>query len=483
MPSSIPNETNSLAAMFPDLARQLDPLLNNGITADMVCAFSHKLMTWGCETDPSHTYVAEVNTRTRKGAGCSICGPKIDPERSLLALRPDVARYWHAELNGSLRPDNVTYGSNRTAFWICRTNSSHTYQTTVTVRCKSYGECRECQGLYVTDENRLSLKFPKIAAEFHPTKNRMLYPANKTNAQWFPKNHFRPGEEPKRNRRITPADIPINSREDFVWVGSCGVDHEWTSSAYARTHRGTGCGVCHDTRHPPVLDNSLASMFPGVANMWHPSKNGSLKPSQVKPYSTKKRHFRCFRHADHDFEAAVGCVVRSWKAGANGCPTCKGLKVLYRDSLAANYPKVASMMRAANSKIDPETVRPKSRKITSFQCPRVAYHIFPASIADVVRSAQSRFSGCGFCRGIRVHPLDSLKERYPEVAKYIDRTQGAFPKATHLNPGSHIELPFRCFAPGRHRWTQKLFHVVGNYNYGSILCPTCRKLDASRKDR
>ena len=64
MPSSIPNETNSLAAMFPDVARQLDPSLNNGTTADMVCAGSNQPMTWRCEKDPSHTYVSTVHMRT-----------------------------------------------------------------------------------------------------------------------------------------------------------------------------------------------------------------------------------------------------------------------------------------------------------------------------------------------------------------------------------------------------------------------------------
>jgi len=240
MPSSIPNESNSLAAMFPDVARQLDPSLNNGITADMVCAGSNRPMIWRCEKDPSHTYVSTVHTRTGKGTGCNICGGKVvDPKRSLLALRPDVARYWHAELNGSLRPENVSCGSQRKVFWICRTNRLHTYETIIAVRCRSYGECRDCQGYYVTDDNRLSILFPKIASEFHSTKNRMLYPANKANAQWFPKNHFRPSEEPKRNRRITPADIPINSKEVFVWRGTCGVGHEWTASAYDRTHQGT----------------------------------------------------------------------------------------------------------------------------------------------------------------------------------------------------------------------------------------------------
>jgi hypothetical protein len=151
--------------------------------------------------------------------------------------------------------------------------------------------------------------------------------------------------------------------------------------------------------------------------MFHPTKNGTIKPSQIRPNSTKKR------------------------------------------------------------------VRPKSNKISLFQCPRVDYHIFDAPIDRVVKSAQKGFSGCGYCRGSRLHPLDSLKEKYPEVAKYIDRTQGAFPKATNLYPGSHIELPFRCFAPARHRWNQMLFHVVGNYKRGTILCPTCRELEASRKDR
>ncbi|CAN5660008.1 hypothetical protein BH10CYA1_BH10CYA1_56260 [soil metagenome] len=77
MPSSVPNETNSLAAMYPDLARQLDPSLNNGITADMVCAGSNRPITWRCETDPSHTYVSKVNNRTGKGTGCNICGGEV----------------------------------------------------------------------------------------------------------------------------------------------------------------------------------------------------------------------------------------------------------------------------------------------------------------------------------------------------------------------------------------------------------------------
>jgi hypothetical protein len=479
MPSSIPNETNSLAAMYPDVARQLDPSLNNGITADMVCAGSKRPITWRCEKDPSHTWISSVHNRTGKGTGCNICGGKVvDPRHSLHVLRPDVALYWHPTLNGSLHPEDVSCGSQKTVVWICRLNKSHTYKTKIHVRCRSYGECRTCRGWYVTDDNRLSIKFPEIAAELHPTKNRMLYPASKDNASWFPKNHFRPGEEPKRNRRITPADIPMNSKEIFVWQGSCGVGHEWKDSAYDRTH-GIGCGVCHGNRNLPALDNSLASMFRGVAKMFHPTKNGSLTPSQIRPFSTKKRWFRCFRHADHDFEATVASVVRSWKAGANGCPTCKGLKVLYRDSLAAKYPKVAAMMRAAKSEIDPKTVRPRSNKESTFQCPRVAYHLFTAQIDAVVRAAQKGNSGCGYCRGSRLHPLDSLKEKYPEVARYIDRTQGAFPKSTHLNPGSHIELPFRCFAPERHRWTQMLFHVVGNYKRGTTLCPTCRELEAT----
>ena len=471
MPSSIPTKFNSLAALHPDIARQLHPTMNNGVTADMLVAGSGRIMVWQCEVDPTHTYKTKVCSRTVRKTGCNICSGKyLDPKNSLAARRPDLIPYWHPTKNGKVGPEHCSYGSQQKVWWICRTNSEHSYKTKIAVRARSYGECKECRSLYVTDENRLSICFPEIAAELHPTKNRMLYATIKENAQWFPHNQFRPGEEPKRNRRITAADIRSTTKETFTWLASCG--HEWQASAYNRT-RGQGCGICFNMKTMPTEDMSLAAVYPGVANMWHKSKNGSVKPTQVRPNSGKKYHFRCPRHADHVFEATVASVVRSWKSGTNGCPNCRGLSVIYRDSLAARFPKVASMMMGLGNVVDPKEVAPRSNKVAKFQCPLKSYHVFETTIDKAVNSSKKGRSGCGFCTGMKVHPLDSLAEHFPSVSKQIDKTKANAPNPRELLPGSHRVVAFRCLAPEHHKWSAMVMNVVQNYERRKIICPEC----------
>lgn len=422
-----------------------------------------------CEVDSTHTYKTKVCSRTVRKTGCNICSGKyLDPRNSLAARRPDLVPFWHPTKNENVGPEDLSYGSQKKIWWMCRTNSEHEYETKIAVRARSYGECRECRNLYVTDENRLSICFPKIASELHPTKNRMLYPDRKENAQWFPQNQFRPGEEPKRNRRITAADIRSTTKEMFIWRATCG--HDWQASVYDRT-RGQGCGICFGMNQMPTEDISLAAVHPGVANMWHKSKNGSVKPTQVRPNSGKKYYFRCARYADHIFKATVASVVRSWQSGKNGCPNCRGLSVIYRESLAAKYPLVASMM--IDDCVDPKAVAPRSNKVAKFRCPLRSYHEFESPIDRVVNSAKKGRSGCGFCTGMRVHPLDSLAEHYPSIAKQIDKTQANVPNPSELLPGSHRMVAFRCLAHEDHKWSAMVMNVVQNYERRKIICPEC----------
>jgi hypothetical protein len=131
------------------------------------------------------------------------------------------------------------------------------------------------------------------------------------------------------------------------------------------------------------------------------------------------------------------------------------------------------MVVATDNQVDLKAVGVGSNKVATFQCPNVSYHIFEAPIVRVVGSAKKGKTGCGFCSGARVHPLDSLAERYPSIAKQIDRTQSKIPNASKLLPGSHLLVTFRCSAPERHRWTQTLRDVVENYKRRKIICPKC----------
>src|SRR5258707_766283 len=94
----------------------------------------------------------------------------------------------------------------------------------------------------------LSISHPKLAAEWHPTKNGS----------------------------ITPDQVVAGSSRKVWWQCSKGPDHEWQARLSSRTKGGNGCPYCASRK---VVDsNSFASLFPEIIAQWHPTKNGVLTP-------------------------------------------------------------------------------------------------------------------------------------------------------------------------------------------------------------
>ena len=65
--------TNSLASLFPDIAADMDPEINGGLTPADVPAGSGKAVWWRCPNNPDHTWRAVVAIRTRQRTGCPGC--------------------------------------------------------------------------------------------------------------------------------------------------------------------------------------------------------------------------------------------------------------------------------------------------------------------------------------------------------------------------------------------------------------------------
>ena len=61
---------------------------------------------------------------------------------SLLMLSPNLATEWHPILNGTLKPENISYKSNKKVWWKC-TICGHEWQATVNHRSNGRG-CPEC---------------------------------------------------------------------------------------------------------------------------------------------------------------------------------------------------------------------------------------------------------------------------------------------------------------------------------------------------
>ena len=83
------------------------------------------------------------------------------------------------------------------------------------------------------------------------------------------------------------------------------------------------------------LYNDLATTFPELAKEWHPTKNGTLCPSDVSMRSGEKVWW--LGKCGHEWQATV-----SHRTDGQNCPICSTHKLLsgYND-LATKFPLVA----------------------------------------------------------------------------------------------------------------------------------------------
>jgi hypothetical protein len=114
-----------------------------------------------------------------------------------------------------------------------------------------------------------------------------------------------------KNGVLTPFDFVPASNKKVWWLGKCG--HEWETVISSR-NKGVGCPYCAGKK---VLCgyNDLKTINPQLAEQWHPTKNGQLKPSDVTRSSNKKVWWMCSQ--GHEW----GATVNKRSAGRN-CPYC-----------------------------------------------------------------------------------------------------------------------------------------------------------------
>lgn len=274
----------SLAKEFPEVAREWHPTLNGTLKPRDVSPKSSKRAFWRCPK--KHVWEAEVRNRTSAGSGCPYCaGTLLVPENSLAVKQPALAAQWHPTKNGTLKPSDVSAGSRREIWWKCPVEKDHEWQAFPASRCRT-SSCPFCVNKRTAPSNCLARKFPKLAREWHPTKNGDL----------------------------TAHDIVPASGRKVWWKCPRGSDHEWQAVAYHRTQRNHSCPFCAGKRVSET--NSLEGTYPKIATQWHPRRNGKLKPSQVLATSKTPVWWRC--PIGHEWRAPVHART----ALARGCPLC-----------------------------------------------------------------------------------------------------------------------------------------------------------------
>lgn len=141
---AIPGETD-LATLRPELMAQWD-FEKNTVDPAEITVGAHDMVWWKCAL--GHSWQAVVFSRTKvKGTGCPYCtGRLVLPGfNDVRTLRPQLAEQWYQPLNGALKPENVTLGSNKKVWWQC--GEGHVWCAAIFARTRARGTgCPVCAG-------------------------------------------------------------------------------------------------------------------------------------------------------------------------------------------------------------------------------------------------------------------------------------------------------------------------------------------------
>jgi hypothetical protein len=131
----------NFATSFPDQAREWHPTKNEGRKPEGFAPFSQRTAWWKC-LRMGHEWESAIARRSG-GEGCPYCaGKRVAPDNCFALHYPALAKEWHPTKNGTLTPEQVTRGSKRRVWWLCR-RARHEWRAIVLNR--AYGtRCPQC---------------------------------------------------------------------------------------------------------------------------------------------------------------------------------------------------------------------------------------------------------------------------------------------------------------------------------------------------
>lgn len=412
-------------AQLPELRAQIHPALNDAtIDFDSISAKSKQKVWWLGKCN--HVWEASIGNRYG-GTGCPFCaGQKVlEGFNDFKTFFPELANEWHPVLNGSLKPQEFTKGSNKKVWWLG--SCKHEWEQAISNRANGAG-CLVCAGKVVLPGfNDLASNHPEVAKLWHPRKNDNLLPS-----------------------QVTPS-----SNKTVWWLGKCG--HEWDTKVNELTRpAGRGCPICSGKRILPGF-NDLASSNVRLAAEWDYQKNGTLLPNAVAAKSGLKVWW-------------LGLCGHGWQATVlsrhqgNGCPYCANQKVIKGDNdFETHYPEIASQWNhVKNGDLTPDSIPPKTSKVVWWICQKG--HEWESSVANRVRNGR----GCPYCVNQKVEPgYNDLATTHPHLVQ-----EWHVSKNGNLTPEMFVAGSTRSvWWTGKecsHEWEMPVFNKAAG-----VGCPYC----------
>lgn len=407
-------------------------------------------------------------------------------KQTLNKTNPKLAREWHPTKNAPLRPKDVTHGSEKKVWWMCK--KGHEWESLISSRSRGHG-CPYCTGRMAGHDNCLQSVNPELAEEWHPTRNASLTPMSITSGShkevWWicteghewkaavysrnigngcpycagrkvdNRNCFQAVNpdlarewHPKRNATLTPRDVTAGCNEKAWWM--CKKGHEWEAAINHR-NRGSGCPYCAGQK--VSKDNCLQAINPRLAREWHPTMNSPLTPRDVTACTHKKVWWMCKR--GHEWEASI-----SNRNKGRGCAFCSGRRANRENCLRAVNPRLSMQWHSSNNMpLTPDDITPGSSKVVWWVCRKG--HEWKSNIYN-----RSRGNGCPYCAGQKPTKENCLQTVSPRVTREWHPIKNAPLTPRDVTRLSRREIWWRC--DKGHEWQETVINRFKGFG-----CPVC----------
>ncbi len=481
---------NDLKTMYPDVAKEWNYMLNNGLSPEDVSYGSSKKVWWTCPN--KHNYDQSINKRTLRGSGCPICSGHriIAGINDFGTLYPTVAAEWHPTKNGDKKPEMFSGKSGFRAWWKCK--YEHEWQATIHDRSSGTG-CPYCK-------NRFSTSFAEQAIYFYVRKvcpdaiNRykglfdnnmeldIYIPSRKVAIEFDGSNwhntrtaHEREIYKYKICRENSIYLIRVKEYTKEKWTDVADViyylpkrdkgelqnitqgivdtldpeSNPWTKKYLDRCHSKIEVDLVKDNAailsYLKSVSNSIAELRPDLIDEWHPTKNGGLKPEYFGINSNERAWWKC-KNCDHEW-----CTTIIHRAGKrrSGCPECAKAKsgktftkvmIEARGSLLDNNLLLCEEWNSERNGVTPDKVMANNNTRYWWKCKKCSFEW-----QCTPNNRNNKGSGCPHCSGrVPMTGVDDLKTVYPKIAEWWYYSRNGEKRPEQFLPHSSKRVWWHC---------------------------------------
>lgn len=465
---------NDLATLFPEIAEEWHPGRNPIPASEVFGDFNQQFWWLGA---CGHEWRAPIAKRTgsREGALCPYCSGKkaLAGFNDVASLCPELARLWHPAKNRNLAPGAVSVASRTEVYlwtgamsriwresprkWLSRNGYGHLLEPfdrlvaearAADAAAGDVGVSQRVIGGMATVKWARFRKGSGLDVGFEEWCLRFGH--GDLLAQW----------DVERNGALSPGDVTRCDARRVWW--RCARGHSWRVSVRRRAFDDCGCPYC-GRRKALAGFNSAECLDAAIAKMWHPTRNGALRPGDVSDRTKDGVWFQC---------PECGCEwresLRATLEGSRRCPACaggrQGFLVAGVSDLAAARPDVAAQFDPAlNGGLAPEDLAAYSGRRVWWR--GACGHVWrEAPAARTPRVDDS----CPYCANRKLlRGFNDLTAKSPNLAEEWDfgRNGGLGPSDVRFNSSKKVWWRGAC----GHSWDT----TVSARTVGGCGCPYC----------